>query len=371
MDATTIVDIAVVGGGPAGLTAATIAAQAGASVLVLDRESWLGGLLGLQSQPLQGPGRGFDGSTGPEIARALRADAVEAGVEILQGANVASLSHLTNRLWALTLNTLDVEFVARSVVLATGSTEPLPEFDGSDLTGVMLAGEAQAALNSEGRMIGYDIVIAGSDNSGLLIAQNLFDAGANVIAVVDESPEVQGREFNAAPLIQRGVAMLTSTRVVCAIGDDRLERIRVRRSDDDDPDHDTEIEADTLLFALPRSPDTAVAELAGCPPMDVEVLGGSTPVHDSSMATTLPGLFVCGDAAGVESGAVALESGRIAGIYAASYVGHDHPDASTIVHQARGRLGFLRRGRRGGHRRSGKLALYKEHRRTTQSTVTT
>tara|TARA_Y100000310_G_scaffold280912_2_gene300987 strand:+ start:1565 stop:2734 length:1170 start_codon:yes stop_codon:yes gene_type:complete len=360
-------DIAVVGGGPAGLTAATIAAQAGASVVVLDRFDWPGGMLGLQTQPLQGPGRGFSGATGLEIAGVLASDVRKAGAEVRSGVNVTAVAQHpktspTRLTWSVQFAGSDSPITAQAVVLATGSTEPLPRFDGSDLNGVMRAGDAQAALNIEGRRVGDRIVVVGSDNSGLLIAQNLLDAGAEVLAIVDESPQVEGRELNAAPLRDRGVEMLTSTRVVRAIGHDRLERVRVRSLAEEDGGRSRELGADALLFALRRFPDATLADSAGCPALDIDVLGGPTPVHDGGMATTKSGLFVCGDAAGVESGAVALETGRVAGLSAAVYLGFRHPLGHTVANQARGRLGFLRRGRRGGHRRTGIQALHREHR---------
>ncbi len=372
VDANVDYEIVVVGGGSAGLTAATIAAQSGGSAVVLDRFDWPGGMLGLQTQPLQGPGRGFSGATGLEIARSLEDEARTAGAEVRSGVRVAAVTQRpeagqTRLTWSVQIAGLDSPITARAVVLATGSTEPLPMFDGSDLDGVMLAGDAQATLNIKRRRVGERIVVVGSDNSGLLIAQNLLDAGADVLAIVDESPRVEGRELNAQPLRDRGVEMLTSTRIVRAIGHERLERICVLFVAEDGSRRIRELQADALLFALPRSPDTALSDSVGCPALNIDALGGPSPVHDSGMGTTIPGLFVCGDAAGVESGAVALETGRIAGVSAADYLGYRHPLGQTVANQARGRLGYLRRGRRGGRRRSGIQALHREHREVARS----
>ena len=101
--------------------------------------------------------------------------------------------------------------------------------------------------------------------------------------------------------------------------------------------------------------------------MDVRVLGGNTPLHTGKMATPVPGLYVAGDVAGVENGAAALESGRLAGLGLAEELGYGHPNMAAHVNLARGRLGYVRRGNRGLLRRKAKLALASECRRTANS----
>jgi thioredoxin reductase len=226
----------------------------------------------------------------------------------------------------------------------------------------MLAGDAQVALNVRGQRMGGRVVMAGSDNAGLLIAQDLLDAGANVVAVVEESPRIVGREFNAAPLRRAGVEMLTSTRVVSASGSIRLERVHVMQRTGDGADRPRQLEADTLCIAWPRFPRSVLAEGAGCPSVSMDILGGPVPVHARDMATLVPGIFVCGDVSGVESGAVAMESGRLAGLGAAAHLGLRHPDGQALTRLARGRLGYLRRGHRGALRRAAKRTLHAAHR---------
>jgi sarcosine oxidase subunit alpha len=75
------------------------------------------------------------------------------------------------------------------------------------------------------------------------------------------------------------------------------------------------------------------------------------------METPVPGVYVCGDASGVENGAAALESGRLAGLYASGSLGYSLSDAEKHEKLARARLGYLRRGRRGAMRREAKARL--------------
>ena len=96
------------------------------------------------------------------------------------------------------------------------------------------------------------------------------------------------------------------------------------------------LDLDTVCLAGPRSPRTRLPNVLGCPHSDKPVLGGLVPVHDRWMETPLPGLLACGDAAGVEDGAVSLESGRLA---------------------------YIRTGSRGRMRRDAKAALSSQHKR--------
>ena len=350
------VDIAIAGAGPAGLMAAATAASAGARVDLLDGADWAGGRLALQTQPLQGPASIYGGASGVEFCAALTDDAVSAGVGLRLGCEVREVRALDDSEpgYELTLAGEDGEerLSAHVVVLATGSVEPWLDVPGLPPRGAALSGDVQARLNRDGVRPGRRVVMVGSDNAGLLIAANLLDAGVEVAAVVDESPRVVGREFNAAPLRDAGVELLAATRVVEAHGGESLEAVTIETNG-----ARRVIEADCLCMAGPRSPDVELASQLGLPIEDLPIMGGRTPAHDSGLATPIPGVYVCGDGAGVENGAVAMESGRLAGLAAAAYLGSPHPDAERLTSLARGRLAYLRRGRRGRERRDAKAVL--------------
>ena len=350
------VDIAIVGAGPAGLMAAVTAAQAGVHVELLDAADWAGGRLALQTQPLQGPATIYRGLSGVELCGALTEYAAAAGGGRRLGWEVRDVRTLgDSRLGfelALAGGSESERLRARVVVLATGSVEPWLDVPGLPLRGAALSGDVQARLNRDGVVPGRRVVMAGSDNAGLLIAANLLDADVEVAAVVDESPRVVGREFNAAPLRDAGVELLTSTRVVEAYGEERVVAVAVEMDG-----QRRVIEADCLCMAGPRSPDARLVSRIGVPTLDMPALGGETPAHDRGFATPTAGVYVCGDGAGVENGAVALESGRLAGLAAADYLGRPHPDGERLTKRARGRLAYLRRGRRGRERRAAKVAL--------------
>ena len=375
----THVELAVVGAGPAGLAAAAVAAEAGVGVLLIEERGWAGGRLGLQVQPLQGPRSIYLGLNGMEFCRGLLDEAASAGVEVMLHTKVASLGAetcleprtglLRRRAFNLTLDRRatsapgpqsKTRLLATHVIVASGSWEPRVEFQGSTLPGVILSGDAQVMVNVRSRLPGHRVVMVGSDNAGLLIAADLLAAGAEVVAVVEESPEILGREVNAAPLRETGVPILTSTKVVEARGGEAVESLTVADVDQSGTivrGTERSLDVDAVCLAGPRIPAAELASEAGCPTLEVEIMGGPVPVHSRRMATPVPGLYVCGDVAGVENGAVSLESGRLAGLAATDDMGYRHPQAESHQSLARARLGYLRRGRRGLLRRKAKAAL--------------
>ena len=367
-------DIAVVGAGPAGLMAATMATGAGASVVLLESHDWIGGRLGLQVQPLQGPRSIYQGQNGVDFCQRLMDQAMAIGVKVMLNTVVSDLRQVSANPTAFKLSYAGSQegdgmaktLEARAAVLATGSWEPRLEFPGSTLPGVMLSGDAQVMVNRHGRLPGRRILMVGSDNAGLLIAGDLLAAGAQVVAVVDESPQVLGREVNVAPLRDAGVAILTSSTLVEARGSRSVQSVTIARLDSTAakiPGTERSLDVDTICLAGPRRPESRLTTRAGCPLYEIDVMGGPVPVHSRRMATPVPGLYVCGDAAGVENGAVSLESGRLAGLEAASNLGYPRQYAEAQERLARARLGYLRRGSRGQLRRQAKTTLAAEARR--------
>lgn len=356
-------DILVVGAGPAGLAAATAAAQSGAGVVLVDGASWAGGRLALQTQLLQGPKSIYAGLSGVNFCRMLVDQASEAGVDIRLGTPVLTVGRNSDGSFVASMTGEGPSLRAGAVVLSTGSNEPQYRFPGSDLPGVMLSGDAQVMLNIHGKLAGKRIAMVGSDNAGLLISANLMDAGAEVVAVVDEASEIVGRHINWEHLRASGVQFLASTKVLTAAGAGRLELVTMR----DAASEVRKLAVDVMCLAGPRIPDVGLASLVGTAVSEQEALGGLVPVHSRRMGTNVPGLYVCGDASGVENGAAALESGRIAGLSAAQDLGYQNSLAKAMLTRSKGRLAYLRRGRGGGLKRNAKNALAAEHRSLTRN----
>ena len=218
-------DVAVVGGGPAGMWAALSAAETGASVILIDDQPSLGGYLRYSRQlhPHHNPlpeGEGMLGELSEQVAQSPN-------IETLSNATVFGL-YQDNLLAVLTEDGL-VRLRARQVVLATGAQESPLLFENNDLPGIMLASAARRLMALYGVRPGREAVVATETPEGYETALELLDAGVRVAAVVDASPTATS---DAAETVrQRGVTILTGHRVVKAVGRGRVKAALVSPND--------------------------------------------------------------------------------------------------------------------------------------------
>ena len=210
-------DVAVAGGGPAGMSAALAAAEGGASVILVDDQPTLGGHLRFSRQPAAG------------IACRQLAE------QVAQSPNIVTLSNATvfglyqdNLLAVLTAGGL-ARLRAGQTVLATGTQESSLHFENNDLPGIMLASAARRLMNLHGVRPGRRAVVATETAEGYETALELLDAGVGVAAVVDASDSAAGDAADA--LRARGVTIMAGSRVIKAAGRGRVKAVRVARSD--------------------------------------------------------------------------------------------------------------------------------------------
>lgn len=356
------VDLAVVGAGPAGLTAATGAARRGLRTAVLDEHPEVGGRLMGQLHEERLP----DGSTawwqGRETATHLRREAVAAGVAMLTGVQV----------WGLRPGwRLDVEggglagVSARAVLLATGACEkPLP-VPGWTLPGVMTAGAAQVFTNRHRVRPGNRVLICGVDPLSLTVSRELTLGGAVVVGMVLPPPgplageravpekliaglsrmahlapstllRLAGRllpgETGArlgARLYPRrgvkvwGVPLGLRQSLVRIVGTAAVTGAVVTDVDAAGrplPGTERELAVDCVVISGGLSPVVELAAAAGCS-LIPSGLGGMVPLHGETLETELAGLFLAGNITGVEGARVAMAQGTVAGVSASHYLG--------------------------------------------------
>ena len=203
--------------------------------------------------------------------------------------------------------------------------------------------------------------MVGSGNVGLIVAYQLLQAGAEVVAVVDVLPRVGGYPVHAAKIARAGVPVLTGHTVKEVAGDGVVEEAVVWAVDDrfqGVPGSERTFRVDTVALAVGLTPMAELAWLAGCRMGYVPELGGHVPAHDASMATSVPGVFVAGDVSGVEEASSAMEEGRLAGVWAAAAAGRLAAErAAEAAEPHAAALDGLRRGPYGAHVRRGKQAL--------------
>ncbi len=352
-------DIAVVGAGPAGLTAAIEAARAGARVTLVDENSRPGGQLVKQIHKFFGSKDHRAGIRGIHIGQDLLAEADAAGVDV--ALNTVAYGLYDGMRIGLVCNGRSFALQARAIILATGASERVVPFDGWTLPGVMGAGAIQTLMNTHRTLPGRRVLIVGAGNVGLIVAYQILQAGAEVVAIVDGLPYIGGYGVHASKVRRAGVCILVSHTLLSVKGSEDVEQATIVAVDDDwEPVTGTEktLDVDTVGLAVGLTPLAELAWIAGCRFEYVAELGGHTPVHDCNMETTLPGIFVAGDAAGVEEASTAMEEGRLAGLAVAERLGYlQEADAERKKDEVRTRLSMLRLGSFGEERAMAKTRI--------------
>lgn len=320
---------------------------------IIDENDRAGGQLVKQIHKFFGSKEHRAGSRGVRIAVDLLAEAEAAGADIRL--NTVALGLYGELRIGLGHRDRVVELKAKAIILATGATEKVMAFPGWTLPGVMGAGAIQTLVNIHRTLPGRRMLIVGAGNVGLIVAYQILQAGAQVVAIVDALPSIGGYGVHASKVRRAGVPILVSHTIVSAHGTDGVEHVTIAEVGPDcKPRSGTQqtLEVDTVALAVGFAPLAELAWMAGCRFEFLQDLGGQVPVHDTNMETDVPGVFVAGDAAGVEEASTAMEEGRLAGLAAAEMLGYLHGAvADAKKREVRERLAALRAGSF-GHRRA-------------------
>ncbi len=335
-------DLLVVGGGPAGLTAASVAAEAGVDVVVVDERPAPGG------QYFKQPASGA--SVPPSLAddrqfergRVLIERARRAGASILSGAEVWG-AFAPNEFGILVGQGSCIVRPKRTIV-ATGAYERGLPVPGWTLPGVMTTGAAQTLLRSYGVLAGKRILVAGNGPLNLQVALELRRAGANVVAVAESARGLGWRSlvdavslFGWAPgLALEGLGYLAGLRAadVPLLYRSVLEQINkvdgglaatlVRVGDEDGPS-DRTVEVDAVCVGYGFQPNNEVLRCLGCGHDHDERRGHLATRRNEHCETTTPGIYAIGDCCGLGGAPAALGEGVVAACAAVRSLGLDLP----------------------------------------------
>jgi thioredoxin reductase len=330
------VQLAVVGAGAAGLSAARVAAEAGLSVVVLDSYHSPGGQYYRQPattdvtpSPTQRRGR--------ELAERSR----RAGVEIIGAATVWDAR--PGRLEVTTNDGLST-IVCGAIVVASGAYERSAAFPGWTLPGVYTAGALQTLLKAHHVVPGERVLFVGSGPLQLVVAAALARNGTAVEGVYEASRV--GRRTIAAPLtnaiamwrqvskineaissmavlLRHGVRARTGWGIVQVVGTTEVTGAIVGKLDGDwnliaGTEHS--VDCDTVAVHYGLVPSTELLRLLGVGVHHQPEVGGWVPRIDDGMATDVAGVFAAGDCTGIGGVGMSLVEGEIAGISAAAYI---------------------------------------------------
>jgi len=317
-------ELVIVGGGPAGMAAAVSARESGVrDILLLERDTHLGGILNQCVHPGFGLRQFKAMLTGPEYAdRFIRRVSAAPEIEVSARYFVAELKPGKVLTYFQRGGISTVR--ARALVMATGCrerTREMIQIPGTRPAGVFSAGLAQRMMNIEGLLPGRRVVVIGSGDIGLIMARRLSLEGATVLAVVEIQRQPSGLRRNIVQCLDDfGIPLYLSHRVAWIHGRDRVTAVDIvamKESGFEAPDTGFSLDCDTVLVSVGLIPENELIEMAG-----VELdRRSNTPVSSDLNYTSVPGLFVCGNAFRVYDivDSVTLDS-AIAGRQAAQYL---------------------------------------------------
>lgn len=344
----------VVGGGPAGLAAASTAASLGIEVLLVDEGQDIGGQLVKQTHKFFGSGEHYAGVRGIDIPSLLSQN-YEGKVTVMTGATVMGC-YDDGVVTALKDDKEYLKILPQRVIFATGATEKFLSFPGNDLPGVYGAGAVQTLMNQFGVIPGRRVLMVGAGNIGIIVSYQLLQAGIAVAAVVEAAPQIGGYLVHASKLARAGVPILTRHTILEAQGTDCVQSAVIARLNDNwqvIPGSQEELDVDVVCLAVGLSPVVDLVRQAGCATKYVLQLGGDVPIRDKYLKTSLDWIYVAGDVAGVEEASAAMVEGRLAGAAAAKELGADKTSAETIISDSQASLDSLRGGPVGEKIRAG------------------
>jgi D-hydroxyproline dehydrogenase subunit alpha len=330
------VPLAVIGAGPAGLEAAATAAHHGVATALIDARERPGGQY-YRQPPLAFVAR--DRSRHARAAAALARRAAHPLVYHLTGATAWGIFSAPGG-WELALDN-GATVIAASVVLAAGAYDRPVPFPGWTLPGVMSAGGVQTLLETQRVLPGKRFLLSGTGPLQLAVAAGLVRAGAEVAAVLEGSRVdrralrhagaawgqwsrlAEGWEY-ARTLRSAHVPLQTGWTVVAAHGTEQVEAATIARLDGEwraVAGTEQRIEVDTIVTGYGFVPSTELSRLAGCEHIYRRELGGLVPVRDDNLLTSQPGVYIAGDAGGINGAAAARIEGRLAALAACRQLG--------------------------------------------------
>ncbi|MEA2071476.1 MAG: FAD-dependent oxidoreductase [Asgard group archaeon] len=291
------IDVLIIGGGPAGLSAAKKLGEKNVDVLLVDDKDRLGGKLVLQTHKFFGSTKDvYAGTRGIDIAKILSKEVNEKqSVEVWLESTV--LAVFSDQLVGILKNNEEYVLIRpEKLLIATGAREKMLTFPGNTLPGVYGAGAFQTLVNRDLVKASNKIFIVGGGNVGLIAGYHALQAGIDVVGLVEALPQCGGYKVHEDKLRRSGVPIYTSHTILSANGDEKVESVTIAELDKDwnpIPNTEQSFECDTILIAV-----------------------GLDPVDEFYKKAEIYGfdVFSAGDADEIAEASAAIFTGRIAGI---------------------------------------------------------
>ena len=337
-------DLVIIGGGPAGMSAAIAAYESGVrDILILERDEHLGGILQQCIHNGFGLHKFGEELTGPEYAWKYEKTVRQLGIEVKQNTMVLDLSE-DKVITATNQDDGVFQLQARAVILAMGCRERSKgalNIAGSRPAGIYSAGTAQKLINMKGYLPGRNVVILGSGDIGLIMARRMTLEGAKVHAVCELMPYSGGLARNIEQCLHDfDIPLKLSHTVVEIHGKDRVEGVTVAQVDENrKPIWETReyIPCDTLLLSVGLIPENELSKTAG-----VDLCSATNgAVVDQDRQTSVAGVFACGNVLHVHDLVdFVSQEAEIAGHAAAEYLGGSQAGSLKIPIRTDGKIRY-------------------------------
>ena len=290
-------DVTVIGGGIAGLAAAISAKKSGLNeVIVIDRNSWIGGILPQCIHDGFGIEETGESLTGPEYIDNYIKKARELNIRFFQGTMVLDFNK-KHEIRAVSKKGL-FKIKSKSIIISTGCREKTRGnlmIPGHRPSGIYTAGLAQTLINLDNIQIGKNVVILGSGDIGLIMARRMKIEGGNVLGVIEKLSYAGGLPRNVVQcLIDYDIPLFLNHTVTRIEGRDRLERIiltKLNKNGEKIKNSEFEIKCDTLLLSVGLIPENELSREAG---IKIDKLT-SGPIVNQDFETNLSGIYACGN----------------------------------------------------------------------------
>jgi len=327
-----VTDLLVIGAGPAGMSAAAVAAEAGLKVIIIDERSNIGG------QYFKQPSRHFSVlernlDKQYQKGRKLIARISDSKVTILRGCTVWGTFGLDNILVSSGKERWRIK--SQNVLIATGAFESGMPIPGWTLPGVMTTGAAQTLLRSYQVAMGENVAISGNGPLNFQMAAELIKSGVNVVALAETSRPLGFRNalrsvklFYYSPRLfldglkyiyiigRRRVPFMQSSAAASFLGDNRVASVKISKISPlgvPDPKTHRVFEVDSVALGFGFAPSNEIARSLGCRHSFDPKVKMLTADRDSFGRSSEPGVWIAGDSSGISGAQVAMSEGVIAG----------------------------------------------------------
>jgi len=301
-------DVLIIGGGPAGLHAAYVAASNGAKTVVVDESFSLGGQLRQQTQSLDNLPKQFERQSGTRLAQELIERLLPLNVTILLKHTMIGI-YKDGRV-GVSNGSSTIPITAKKIIVTTGAAEEASVFPGWTMPGVMTVGAAQILMNREHVLPGKNSFILGSNTFSLEVAKQLTDSGVSIQGIIESENKLHSKNVKVIQQVKdSGIPIFLNSSIVSATGLGEVEKVLLN-----DNGVEAEFDIDLVCIGAGVSPILEPFEILNCSFMYQEGLGGWVPQYDKTMETSNPSIYVAGNAAGITCMGSILLTAEIASV---------------------------------------------------------